>query len=153
MKFNVNWAISGFRGLEHKAGDVIEAAKEEVEHLLGAGVLTVSEKTSPKSMDPNKAGCLMSTEELVAYAKTKFGYVLEVTLTKDAMLAEIASLQGGTEDDDVDSGAPDPAKPVAKMNKAELVAYAKTSFNYDLDPTLSKSAMLTQVDELGANKA
>jgi hypothetical protein len=149
MKFNVNWALSGFRSLEHKAGDVIEAAKEEVEHLLRDGVLSVADKAVPKSLDTTS----MDTEELVAYAKAKFGYALEATLTKDAMLAEIASLQAGTEDDDDDSGAPDPNKPVAKMNKTELVAYAKATFGYDLDPTLSKAAMQTQIDELEAKKA
>lgn len=149
-KWITNWAISGFRSLELKAGEIIEAAEDEVKHLLHVGAITLATDAAGIDTDDTTA---MTTDQLVAYAKAKFEYTLEATLTKDAMLAEIASLEAGTQNDDPDTGAPDPNKPVVRMNKAELVAYAKATYTFDLDPTLSKAAMVIEIEALAAQKA
>lgn len=141
-----NWAISGFRGAEHVAGDILEATEDEIAELIVAGAVSAF---VAKHDDLTKR----TTEDLVAYANEKYGYVLEPTLAKDAMLAELASLAAGTENDDPDTGAPSSAKPVDKMNKAELVAHAKATYSFDLDPTLSKAAMQAEIADLAAKKA
>src|SRR3982750_4339956 len=39
-------------------------------------------------------------------------------------------------------------KPLEKMNKAELIAYAKVRYNKELAPTLGKKAMIDQIEDL-----
>ena len=146
MNYIVNWALSGFRDAEHKAGDIIEAVEHEVEQiadLVKAGVLTLinGAKSAAGSIDLMAA----SPDELVAYAKSKFDFDLDPSLSKDAMLAEIASLQAGTGDEDNGSGS---ETDMADMTKAQLVEFAKANFNFDLKMTLSKDAMLAEIASL-----
>ena len=144
-KWIANWAISGFRGAEHVAGNIIEAAEDEIAELIVGGSVSAF---VTKHDDLTKC----TPEELIAYAKEKFGYDLEADLTKDAMLAELASLANGTDKDDPDSGPADPGKPVDKMNKSELVAHAKAAYGFNLDPSLSKAAMQAEIGALAAQK-
>jgi hypothetical protein len=146
MNYIVNWALSGFRDAEHKAGDIIEAVEHEAEQiadLVKAGVLTLINGANRVPFDPLPA----SPDELVAYAKSKFDFDLDPSLSKDAMLAEIASLQAGTGDEDTGSGS---ETAVADMTKAQLVEFAKSTFGFVLKPALSKDAMLAEIASLQA---
>jgi hypothetical protein len=145
-KYMVNWALSGFRSLEHKAGDVIEAVEHEAEEiatLVKTGVLTLIKKVKGAGDEIDTATA--STDDLVAYTKDKFGFELDPSLSKDAMLAEIASLEIGEGESD-DSA--DTSTDLSKKTRPELVAYAKEQFNYDLKGNLSKDAMLAEIASL-----
>jgi ribosomal protein L11 len=144
MSYIVNWALSGFRDAEHKAGDIIEDVEHEAEQiadLVKAGVLTLisKAKNAVGEFDLNAA----TPAELVAYAKSKFDFDLDADLNKDAMLAEIASLEAGSDDDGQGSETA-----VADMTKAQLVEYAKTKHDFDLKMTLSRTAMLAEIASL-----
>lgn len=94
MSYIVNWALSGFRDAEHKAGDLIEAAEQEAEQiaeLVKGGVLTFIGKGKAAIADIDLTAATPS--QLVEYAKAKFDFDLDPALNKDAMLAEIASLE------------------------------------------------------------
>jgi hypothetical protein len=145
-KYMVNWALSGFRSLEHKAGDVIEAVEHEAEEiatLVKTGVLTLIKKVEGAGDEIDTATA--STDDLVAYTKEKFGFELDPSLSKDAMLAEIASLESGDGSSEESTGAP---TDLSTLTKVQLVAYAKDHFNYDLKPNLSKDAMLAEIASL-----
>jgi hypothetical protein len=146
MNYIVNWALSGFRDVEHEAGAIIEADEheaEKIEELVKAGVLTLigDVKRAAGAVDLAAA----SADELVAYAKSKYGYDLDPALNKDAMLAEIASLEAGS---DVDGAGSDTS--LADMTKAQLIEYAKSKHNFALKMNLSRDAMLAEIASLEA---
>jgi hypothetical protein len=142
----VNWALSGFRNAEHKAGDVIKAVEHEAEEialLVKAGVLSLVDKVKGAGEEIDLTAA--STDDIVTLAKEKYGFELDPTLSKDAMLAEIASLEAGTGSHDDSTGAQGDR---SKKTKAELVAYAKETFGYEMKGNLSKDAMLAEIASL-----
>lgn len=146
MSYIVNWALSGFRNAEHKAGDIIEEAEGEAKHieeLVKAGVLSLIAKMKTDGRPINLTEA--TPEELVGLAKSKYGYDLDPELNKDAMLAEIASLEAGIDDDGTGSDVT-----VADMTKAQLVEYAATKHNFVLKMNLSRDAMLAEIASLEA---
>jgi hypothetical protein len=142
----VNWALSGFRHLEHEAGDVIKAAEHEAEEiaiLVKTGVLSLIDKVKGAGQEIDLVAA--STDDLIKLAKEKYGFDLDPTLSKDAMLAEIASLEAGSEPDDDSNGL---STDLSGKTRAELVEYAQTTFGYVLKGNLSKDAMLAEIASL-----
>lgn len=142
----VNWALSGFREAEHKAGDVIKAVEHEAEEiaaLVKAGVLSLIEKVKGAGEEIDLTAA--STDELVTLAKDKYGFDLDPALSKDAMLAEIASLEVGKGSDEDSDG---PATDLSTKTRAELVEFAQTQYGYTLKGNLAKDAMLAEIASL-----
>ena len=86
-----------------------------------------------------------------AQAKLLLKYPDQWALANDADRAAVeapVSIQGTDEDGQPVSIDPDDLKkPLEKMNKTELTALAKESWDKDLDPAMTKKAMIDQIEE------
>jgi hypothetical protein len=99
-KHRVNWHLHRGKA-EHHAGDVVDLDAATAEELLKLGVVTPLEEATPsappisETLAPEKLAKLNKTQ-LAEYAKAKFGKDLDTAaLTKDALLAEIATFASG----------------------------------------------------------
>lgn len=143
--FEVNWKLEGFRNKIHQLGAKIVAEFDEVKHLVDAGVLTMLGENTEIPDTPVDLSAL-SNDELVTYAKEKFGFELDSSLEREAMLTEIAGLADNAPDND---GAGSETT-LADMTKAQLIAFAKDKHNVVLKPSLSHAALVVEVTALEA---
>ena len=90
-------------------------------------------------------------EVTYAQAKLLLKYPDQWALANEADCAIVeapVSIQGTDEDGEPVSIDPDDLKkPLEKMNKAELTALAEDSWDKELDPTMTKKAMIDQIEE------
>ena len=86
-----------------------------------------------------------------AQAKLLLKYPDQWALANEADRAAVeapVSIQGKDEDGEPVSIDPDDLKkPLEKMNKTELTALAKQTWDKDLDPAMTKKAMIDQIEE------
>lgn len=86
-----------------------------------------------------------------AQAKLLLKYPDQWALANEADRAAVeapVAIQGTDEDGQPVSIDPDDLKkPLEKMNKAELSALAKQSWDKELDPAMTKKAMIDQIEE------
>ena len=86
-----------------------------------------------------------------AQAKLLLKYPDQWALANEADRAAVeapVSIQGKDEDGEPVSIDPDDLKkPLEKMNKTELTALAKQTWDKELDPAMTKKAMIDQIEE------
>lgn len=86
-----------------------------------------------------------------AQAKLLLKYPDQWALANEADRAAVeapVSIEGKNEDGEAVTIDPDDLKkPLEKMNKAELSALAKQSWDKELDPAMTKKAMIDQIEE------
>lgn len=86
-----------------------------------------------------------------AQAKLLLKYPDQWALANEADRAAVeapVSIEGMNEDGEAVTIDPDDLKkPLEKMNKAELSALAKQSWDKELDPAMTKKAMIDQIEE------
>ena len=86
-----------------------------------------------------------------AQAKLLLKYPDQWALANEADRAAVeapVSIEGKDENGEAVTIDPDDLKkPLEKMNKAELSALAKQSWDKELDPTMTKKAMIDQIEE------
>ena len=86
-----------------------------------------------------------------AQAKLLLKYPDQWALANEADRAAVeapVSIEGKDENGEAVTIDPDDLKkPLEKMNKAELSALAKQSWNKELDPAMTKKAMIDQIEE------
>lgn len=86
-----------------------------------------------------------------AQAKLLLKYPDQWALANEADRAAVeapVSIEGKNEDGEAVAIDPDDLKkPLEKMNKAELSALAKQSWDKELDPAMTKKAMIDQIEE------
>ena len=86
-----------------------------------------------------------------AQAKLLLKYPDQWALANEADRAAVeapVSIEGKDENgEDVTIDPDDLKKPLEKMNKAELSALAKQSWDKELDPAMTKKAMIDQIEE------
>ena len=86
-----------------------------------------------------------------AQAKLLLKYPDQWALANEADRAAVeapVSIEGKNEDGEAVVIDPDDLKkPLEKMNKAELSALAKQSWDKELDPAMTKKAMIDQIEE------
>ena len=86
-----------------------------------------------------------------AQAKLLLKYPDQWALANEADRAAVeapVSIEGKNEDGEAVTIDPDDLKkPLEKMNKAELAALAKQSWDKELDPAMTKKAMIDQIEE------
>lgn len=86
-----------------------------------------------------------------AQAKLLLKYPDQWALANEADRTSVeapVSIEGKNEDGEAVAIDPDDLKkPLEKMNKAELFALAKQSWDKELDPAMTKKAMIDQIEE------
>lgn len=161
--FRVNWNLTGFKALVqtveasieadvHEAGAIIEADVEAAAEYVKMGVLTLIDDASFKPCREIDT-ITLNDEELVAYAKGRFDFDLDASLSRDAKLTEILALkEQWVEEDEVphEPNADGSPIPFDLLTKAQLLDLVKSRYSIDLNARLNKTAILVELAALEA---